>query len=45
MVDNNLSARVKPEGVVIDHKSHDYCAISIIYPTLLVQLAVPHVHK
>ena len=35
MVDNNLSARVKPEGegVVIDHKSHGYGAIIVIYPT------------
>jgi len=32
MVDNHPSTRVKPkdEGVVIDHKSHGYCAVSII---------------
>ena len=35
MVDDHLSVRAKPvgEGVVIDHKSHGYHAINIIYPT------------
>ena len=35
MIDNHLGAREKPEGkgVVIDHKSHGYCAVSIMYPT------------
>jgi len=35
MVDNHPSARAKPEGegVVIDHKSLGYCAVTIIYPT------------
>jgi len=43
MLDNHPSARVKPmgEGVVIDHKSHGYGAVSIIYPTWLVQLVAP----
>ena len=37
MVDNHPSVRVKPEGesVVIDHKSHGYHALSIIYPYLI----------
>ena len=35
MVDYHPSAKAKPEGegVVIDHKSHGYYAVSIIYPT------------
>jgi len=41
MVDNHPSvrAKLKGKGVVIDHKSHGYRAVSIIYPTWLVQLA------
>jgi len=44
MVDNHPSVRVKPEGkgVVVDHKSHGYHAVSIMYPTWLVRLVVPH---
>jgi len=44
MVDNHPSVRAKPEGkgVVIDHKFHSYHAVSIIYPTWLVRLVVPH---
>jgi len=43
LVDNHPSAGAKPEGegVVIDHKSHGYCAVSIKYPTLLVRQAAP----
>ena len=35
MVDNYPSARAKPEGegVDINHKTHGYRAVSIIYPT------------
>ena len=29
------------EGVVITHNSHGYCAVSIIFPTWLVQLVAP----
>ena len=47
MVDNHLSVRAKPKGkgVVIHHKSHGYRAVSIIYPTWLVQLAAPHMNR
>ena len=44
MVDNHPSAKAKPEGegVVIDHKSHGYYAVSITYPTWSVWLAALH---
>jgi len=32
----------KGEGVVITHNSYGYCAVSIIFPTWLVQLVAPH---
>jgi len=45
--DNHPSARAKPEGegVVINHKSHGYSAVSTIYPTRLVWLAVLQANK
>ena len=38
MVDNHPSARAKPEGegVVIDHKSPGYCAVTIILSYLII---------
>ena len=44
MVDNHPSVRAKPENEGVD-KSHGYHAVSIVYPTCLVQLAPPHVNK